>query len=57
MPQSLIDLKEDKALRDAHKISGDEMEKLAKLSFLGEPRDKFDYVLLLQVIRRVFEDR
>ncbi len=57
LPQSLLDLRDDKSLREMHKISDDEIENLTRLSFLGEARDKFDYVLLLQVIRRVFEDR
>jgi len=57
LPQSLLDLREDKNLRETHDISDDEMEKLKRLAFLGEPRDKFDYILLLQMIRRIFEDR
>ncbi len=57
LPQSMIDLKEDKELCKLHKISDEEIETLQKLAFLGEPRDKFDYILLLQMIRRIFHDR
>jgi transcriptional regulator with XRE-family HTH domain len=57
LPQSLIDLREDQALRAMHDITDEEVEKLTRLSFLGEARNKFDYVFLLQLIRRIFEDR
>ena len=57
LPQSLIDLTNDKELRKQHEITDEEIEKLKKLAFLGEPRDKFDYILLLQMIRRIFEDK
>lgn len=57
LPQSLIDLKADDELRKMHDISNEEIDTLEKLAFLGEPRDKFDYVLLLQMIRRIFEGR
>jgi len=57
LPQSMIDLKDDANLRKMHSINDEEIEKLERLAFLGEPRDKYDYVLLLQMIRRIFEDR
>lgn len=57
LPQALLDLRADAALRQLHSISDEEVDKLARLAFLGEPRDKFDYVLLLGVLRRIFEGR
>ena len=57
LPQALLDLRGDANLRQLHSISDEEIEKLARLAFLGEPRDKFDYVLLLGVLRRIFEGR
>lgn len=57
LPQSMIDLKADQDLRKIHSITDEEITKLERLAFLGEPRNKFDYVMLLQVFRRVFEDR
>ncbi len=57
LPQSLLDLKADKELIKLHNITDDELATLEKLAFLGEPRDKFDYILLLQIIRRVYHDR
>lgn len=56
-PQKLLDLEEDEALRRMHEITDEEIGTLKKMAFLGDPRDKFDYVLLIQTIRRVFEGR
>ena len=54
LPQSLLDLVADTGLRAMHNISDDDVTTLKRLAFLGEPRDKFDYLLLLQVIRKIF---
>ncbi|MFM7204538.1 MAG: helix-turn-helix transcriptional regulator [Myxococcota bacterium] len=57
LPQALIDLRDDGELRRLHNITDEEVHMLVRLAFLGEPRDRFDYVLLLSVIRRIFEGR
>ena len=54
LPQSLLEFKGDEALQSAHGITDAELEMVEKLAFLGEPRDKMDYVLLVQMIRRIF---
>lgn len=57
LPQSLVDLQNDAALCAAHGITEDDILTLKRMAFLGEPKDKFDYLLLLQVVRRIFQSR
>lgn len=54
LPQSLLDLKNDTDLCRLHGIGEEELQTLSRMAFLGEPRDKFDYVLLLSLVRRIF---
>lgn len=54
LPQAIHDLRQDTALRQAHSITDADLETLSKMAFLGEPRDKSDYVFLLELIRRLF---
>lgn len=54
LPQAIHDLRQDQALRQAHQITDADLETLSKMAFLGEPRDKTDYVFLLELVRRLF---
>lgn len=56
-PQALIDLRQDENMRRLHSISDADVALLERMAFLGEPRDKMDYLLLLQVVRKVFAGR
>ncbi|MFM7199378.1 MAG: helix-turn-helix transcriptional regulator [Myxococcota bacterium] len=56
-PQALIDLRQDEALRSLHSITDADVKVLERMAFLGEPRDKMDYLLLLQIVRKVFAGR
>lgn len=56
-PQALIDLRQDENLRRIHSITDADVKVLERMAFLGEPRDKMDYLLLLQVVRKVFAGR
>lgn len=55
LPQSLIDLIDDENIRTIYNISNEDIDKLIKLSFLGTAKSKLDYILLIQIIRQIFE--
>lgn len=57
LPQALVDLKADKALCELHQITDSELSALERMAFLGEPRDKLDYIFLLELVRRLFAPR
>lgn len=54
LPQALIDLINNKAMRDVMGINDDEIEVLKRMAFLGEPRGAADYLVLLGTIRLIF---
>lgn len=56
LPQSLLDLEQDAALRQTHGIGDEEMALLKRCSFLGEARDKQDWIFFWGVIQRIFRD-
>lgn len=56
IPQALIELREDRPIRDFFKITDDELVNLVKLDFLGQAKTKQDYVLLIQTLRKIFKE-
>ena len=53
LPPALLALREDKGLREQHKIDNVEIAQLASLQLRGEIRTKEDYVFLLMSLRQV----
>lgn len=54
LPQSLLDLEGDTALRLAHHIGDEEMTVLKRCAFLGETTGKQDWVFFWETIQRIF---
>lgn len=54
LPQALIDLINNKAMREVMGVTDDEIDVLKRMAFLGEPRGASDYLVLLGTIRLIF---
>lgn len=55
IPLSLLELKEDKELRQKHRITDVEIDELASMRLRSSVKNKEDYVFLLMSIRQVMK--